>query len=100
MSIHHHSMRFPIGRTPHTHWKNGSGLIFDVNCAHCHSAGGFASDKNIHLSYEVPLEDSRITHKRSSITNKFESGAMPKLGTTIVDEEALALIKEYMRSLN
>ncbi|HEY5826323.1 MAG TPA: c-type cytochrome [Cyclobacteriaceae bacterium] len=88
-------------------WKNTSHTLeerirayFDVNCAHCHNAGGFASDKNIHLSFEVPLEDSRITHKRSSITNKFESGAMPKLGTTIVDEEALALIKEYMRSLN
>jgi uncharacterized repeat protein (TIGR03806 family) len=71
----------------------------DVNCAHCHNDKGFAADEHLFLSYELSLEESRIAHKKNDILSKFESGKMPKLGTTIVDEEALDLIKKYMDSL-
>lgn len=87
-------------------WENPSYTLaertrayLDVNCAHCHSAGGFASDEKIGLSYDISLSDSRIATKKTSIVSKIESGQMPKLGTTLVDEGALELIKSYMKSL-
>jgi uncharacterized repeat protein (TIGR03806 family) len=87
-------------------WKNTQFSIsararayLDVNCAHCHNEKGFAPGEHLFLSYELSLEDSRIAHKKGTIVDKIESGEMPKIGTTIVDEEALVLIKNYVDSL-
>lgn len=64
----------------------------DVNCAHCHNPAGFASGQKLNLHYNIPLEQTGIAMKSQTIINKIRSGQMPKPGTTVVDEKALALI--------
>ena len=71
----------------------------DVNCAHCHNKQGFAADKGLFFGYEIPLAETGIEQKKGAIINRFEHGSMPKLGTTVVDKEALALLKSYINSL-
>lgn len=87
-------------------WKNSSYSLeertrayLDVNCAHCHSAGGFAAYEEIYMGYDTPLTDSKIVRRKTAIISKLESGAMPKLGTTLVDAEAVELIRSYIKSL-
>lgn len=71
----------------------------DVNCAHCHSNKGVASDKGLHLDFELLLNETKITNKKNQIKTMMALGYMPRLGTTTVDEEGLSLIKAYIESL-
>lgn len=87
-------------------WKNTSSSLeerarayLEVNCAHCHRKDGFASNTTIYFSYETPLSETRIEQIKEGITDNIARGNMPKLGTTIVDEEGLALMKTYINSL-
>jgi uncharacterized repeat protein (TIGR03806 family) len=69
----------------------------DVNCAHCHSEEGSCARSVLRFAWEIPLADTRITAKRKRIVNLMAKGSMPRTGTTIVDTEALALIKKYFQ---
>ena len=69
----------------------------DVNCAHCHSDKGSCASSSLRFGYEIPLADTRIEKRKDRIVNMMEKGRMPRIGTTIVDEEALALIKKYLQ---
>jgi uncharacterized repeat protein (TIGR03806 family) len=71
----------------------------DVNCAHCHNPAGFASGQKLNLHYNIPIRETGITRKKQTIINKIRNGQMPKLGTTVVDEKALALIRKYFETL-
>jgi uncharacterized repeat protein (TIGR03806 family) len=72
---------------------------FEINCAHCHNTKGFAAEEDLFFSYELSLDESRIARRKGAIIDNFESGKMPKIGTTIVDKEALELLKTYLDSL-
>lgn len=92
--------------TKMTNWQDSNAptgkrvrAYLDVNCAHCHSPGGFASKMKLDLHFNVPMEQTGIAMKKKMIINKFRSGQMPKFGTTVVDEKALALISEYLGTL-
>ena len=71
----------------------------EVNCAHCHNNQGFASGIKLRFSYELSLEESRIANNKADIKNRMTRGEMPKIGTTIIHQEGLSLIKEYMENL-
>ncbi len=71
----------------------------DINCAHCHNQSGKAADSKLFMDYEIPLAQSGIKDKDNSIKNLMGEGQMPKIGTTLVDEEGFALIKQYIESL-
>ena len=92
-------------------WENGSLTLeerarayMDVNCAHCHSPGGsvppgFALD----LRYETAFNETGIYPNRGEIEARFASTSpiyrMPQLGRTIVHDEALNMLTEYLESL-
>jgi len=69
----------------------------DVNCAHCHSDKGSCASSSLRFGWEIPLADTRINNKKDRIITMMEKGRMPRIGTTIVDKEALALIKKYLQ---
>ena len=69
----------------------------DVNCAHCHSETGSCARSPLRFAWEIPLEDTRITVKKDRIASLMGKGRMPRIGTSVVDEEALALIKKYLQ---
>jgi uncharacterized repeat protein (TIGR03806 family) len=71
----------------------------DVNCAHCHSQNGNASGTGLYFSYDLSLGETNITNKKTQIKNMMSAGDMPRLGTTIIDEESLLLVKAYIESL-
>jgi uncharacterized repeat protein (TIGR03806 family) len=77
---------------------------FDVNCAHCHSDGGFCEfQSQLRLTYETPFAESYIQERSSSIDSRMrnynETFSMPLIGTTMVHNEGYALISEYLNSL-
>lgn len=75
----------------------------DMNCAHCHSPGGFCEEIPMDLRYETTYEDSGIYDLRYGIlgfTSFYLNGvSMPLIGTSMVHEEGFALIEEYVNSL-
>jgi len=71
----------------------------DVNCAHCHNPTGFAANTHIVFSYETPFDETKIGRLKERIPDVMSSGRMPKLGTTVVDEKGLSLIKKYIETL-
>ncbi len=77
---------------------------FDINCAHCHIAGGFCQfQSTLRLSYETPFDDSSIYNNRFSINARMENYipnfSMPLIGTSLVHSEGYSLIQAYINSL-
>ena len=70
----------------------------DVNCAHCHSNTGTASGAGLYLDFNLPPGATGITNKKNKIKNMMSAGYMPRLGTSTIDQESLALIKTYLKS--
>ncbi|SFN93106.1 conserved hypothetical protein, HNE_0200 family [Bizionia echini] len=77
---------------------------FDVNCAHCHSDGGYCQfQSELRLTYETPFSESMIFERKASIDNRMRSYnpgiSMPLIGTSLVHSEGYGLIREYLNSL-
>lgn len=70
----------------------------DVNCGHCHNNTGFASGSGLAMNYELSASEARLKERGNSIIQNIESKQMPRLGTSMIDEEALALLKTYLKS--
>jgi uncharacterized repeat protein (TIGR03806 family) len=71
----------------------------DVNCAHCHSDKGSCSQSALRLGWDIPFEDTRIAGNTNRIIKMMSKGRMPRTGTTIIDEEAVALITTYLKTI-
>ena len=77
----------------------------DVNCAHCHIEGGYCDLQSIlRLDYETPFSDTNILSQKNSIINRISSDfqvglTMPWIGTTILHDEGVDLMLEYLNSL-
>ena len=76
----------------------------DVNCAHCHIQGGFCEEQsNLVLSYETAFEESSIYDSRFSILTRIQNTipeyGMPYIGTTILHDEGVSLMVDYINSL-
>ena len=80
----------------------------DINCAHCHQPGGL-QDANVGVRpdfrYEVSYEDSNIFEFKADIRNRVETSpgfgpSMPLIGRNQLHTEGVALIQEYIDSLD
>lgn len=96
----------PISIPSLPRWKNTSEPLdrrarayLDVNCAHCHNANGIASGTKLVLNYDTPYQGTDIGDRRNAIVSNMERGSMPRLGTSIVDDEGLELIRAYIKNL-
>lgn len=89
----------PNWQTPSFSIEQRTRAYMDVNCAHCHNPHGSAADHHLSLDFEIPLEETGIKKEKTAIIGLFEHGFMPKLGTTLVDKQALELIKSYINNL-
>jgi uncharacterized repeat protein (TIGR03806 family) len=79
---------------------------FDMNCAHCHSAGGYHTLNYfdaLNVAYETRFADSHIFNERYSIIARMQTSvdgySMPFLGVSTPHQEALDLIVPYLESL-
>ncbi len=76
----------------------------DVNCAHCHSPGGFCElQSTLDLRYETSFDNSNIFNQRFSISARIgeviPGFSMPFIGTTIPHDEGVSLIQEFLDTL-
>ena len=71
----------------------------DANCGHCHNIDGFAADTDLFLDYDVSLENSNIRARKEDILDNLNEGKMPFLGTSVLDQEGIELIKDYLDTL-
>jgi len=75
----------------------------DVNCAHCHQPGGAVTNFNLDFRFETPFDDTGIYANRGEIEARVQSTApvyrMPQLGRTIVHEEAVVMLLEYLEAI-
>ncbi len=72
---------------------------FEINCSHCHKDGGFNGNRPLWLAYEKSFEASNLQRYQNLIVLRMQQHRMPKLGTTIIHDEGLALINAYVDSL-
>ena len=79
----------------------------DVNCAHCHQPGGFYNldfGDNFEFRFETLFEETNIYEKRLSILARMSTNidgySMPFIGTSLIHDEGLELIVEYIESLD
>ena len=82
-----------------------SRAYFDINCAHCHTAGGFCEfQSTLDLAFETDFNDTNIFQRRFSISNRMSNytpgTSMPLIGTTMVHNQGYNLIQEYLDSLD
>lgn len=75
----------------------------DINCSHCHNPSGWeeAAEENLDFRYEVTLNESGLSEQQNQnrITEMVLDGEMPFIGTTILDEEGVELIVDFIESL-
>ncbi|WP_347924375.1 hypothetical protein [Pontimicrobium sp. SW4] len=81
-----------------------SRAYFDINCAHCHTPGGFCEfQSTLDLAFETDFNDTNIFQRRFSISARmsyyFPGTSMPLIGTTMIHSEGYNLIQEYLDSL-
>lgn len=75
----------------------------EMNCAHCHQPGGVAAGTSLNLSYRVPYKETGIGFNKQNIMIRMSTMGeyhMPKIGTTVNDDEGIRLVKEYINSLH
>lgn len=72
----------------------------DINCAHCHQPGGPVANFFLDFRLETPYEDTGIYANRGEIEARIQSTIptymMPQLGRTIVHEEAVVMLLQYL----
>ena len=71
----------------------------EMNCAHCHNSTGDAKSTNLYMGFTVPFDQTDISKRKDKMVEKVTEGEMPLLGTTIVHQEGLQLIKDYVATL-
>lgn len=77
---------------------------FDVNCAHCHQPEGSCGvETTLDLRYETRYDQTSIYETRYSILTRIQNQipdyGMPLIGTTILHDEGVSLMQEYINSL-
>lgn len=72
-----------------------------INCAHCHNpqAWNIPAAKNFDFRHEIPFELTGIQNGKDKISRNVLNQEMPFIGTTMMDEEGVALLIEYLNSL-
>lgn len=80
---------------------NRARAYMDLNCSHCHNPNAWEApaDADLDFRYETPLNESGILDETDDIEELINDGVMPFIGTTILDEEGVNLIIQYLNSL-
>ncbi len=80
-----------------------SRAYIDINCAHCHQPGGAVINFDLDFRYETAFDDTAIYPNRGEIEMRVQSVVptyrMPQLGRTVVHDEAVAMLIDYIDSL-
>ena len=72
-----------------------------MNCAHCHNPSGWpkANEHEFDFRYQIPFAQTGISFEEEKIKRALDEREMPFIGTTMLDEEGVNLLKEYLDNL-
>ena len=72
-----------------------------MNCAHCHNPNAWerTAERDFDFRLETPLNETGILFEQEDIMEALLEGEMPFLGTTIIDQEGVSLITEFIENL-
>jgi len=72
-----------------------------INCAHCHNPNGWniPAQRDFDFRYGTSLTNSGIPYGKDKITDAVSNGEMPFIGTTVLDQDGIDLINDYIESL-
>lgn len=72
-----------------------------MNCSHCHNPGAWdaPAEREFDFRYETPLNQTGILYEEDRIVETVLDRQMPLIGTTILDQEGINLIIEFLESL-
>lgn len=73
----------------------------DLNCAHCHNPNAWEAptEREFDFRYEMSLDQTAIVFEVDKIKEALQDREMPFIGTTILDQEGIDLVVEYLDSL-
>lgn len=73
----------------------------DLNCAHCHNPNAWdeAASQNLDFRYETAFDQTGIDQESNRIETMVSDGEMPFIGTTMLDDEGVQLMVDYINSL-
>jgi uncharacterized repeat protein (TIGR03806 family) len=76
----------------------------DINCAHCHQPGGYVpTGFLLDFRLETEFSETGIYARRGQIEDRTQSITpdylMPLIGRSIVDEEGVAMLLEYLEAI-
>jgi len=72
-----------------------------MNCAHCHNPNSWerSAEREFDFRYETPLNEAGILYEQEKIKRALQDREMPLIGTTMLDEEGINLIIDYLENL-
>ena len=78
--------------------ENRARAYIDMNCAHCHNPGAWeeSAKKNFDFRYEVSIRETGILSEKDRIKRLIMNQEMPFIGTTILDQEGVNLMVEFI----
>ena len=81
--------------------KERARAYLDMNCSHCHNPSGWegATERQFDFRYETSLEQTGILFEEEKIANALLDQEMPFIGTTLLDQEGVNLVIEYIEGL-
>ncbi len=73
----------------------------ELNCAHCHNPDAWdeSANEDYDFRYETTLDDTGISSNRNRITGQLSDMEMPFIGTTLLDQEGVDLVTEFIEGL-
>lgn len=95
----HSVAALPQAFNPQYSLEQQARAYLEINCAHCHNPTGDAKGTDLFMGYTIPFDQTDIEKRKDKIVKKITKGEMPLLGTTVVHQEGLQLIKDYIATL-
>lgn len=73
----------------------------DINCAHCHNPDAWDESSSVEVDFRwsTPLAEAGLSRKKQDLIRQLEEREMPFLGTTILHEEGVKLVLDYVQTL-
>ncbi|MEM6800177.1 MAG: hypothetical protein AAF696_02170 [Bacteroidota bacterium] len=73
----------------------------DMNCSHCHNPTGWegATERQFDFRFETSLAESGILFEEEKISRALLDQEMPFIGTTLLDQDGVNLVIEYIESI-
>ena len=78
-----------------------SRAYLDLNCAHCHNPYAWEkpTERQFDFRYETPFDETGINREEDRITDALLEMEMPFIGVTLLDQEGVNLLVDYLESL-